>query len=1431
MSQIIRKLENGDKAPEVKQARLFKDGNRDIDLDVLIKGAGKNVDQYLQSKNWSRKKKQAFMDAYSDIMNSLDSGAIAERGVDRRYTDTTGRIQNSQGRGFDAYGEAAHFLDTIVDIVPDYQKKEEKKEKTKYDASGLMNTFRNKFFGGSDPDAIIWQGRDTKDETTGKYGTTNRAAAFAQMLDDYATSLADSDYDYEGSAFKDRKDLVSRLQAAASQLRDGTFDNNDYSALTALGIPGETARALFSVDTLEEAGKGDVDSTRSNDPELTEAEEGLAQAQKDQERQQKIDEWKKLQQKQRASDELTRKWYTPFTGFQRQVIQLPEVAYDKERYDSDLRKTKNGRQGYFESLGRLFTTYDPMTHQSGRVKNIYGQSVPYFNHIVNDMDYLNSIGALVDAGGGDYQGFKYFPQSVDEKSGTVLLYNPETRQLMREAVYRIPTLYQNIISNAIPGNDNPFAMKQGGILKFQYGGVNIDQAADNYFRALKQQQKAAEDQKVEEKAKASGRSKETQQARDTKLSDKDLDAIDIARISSAALDIGSGVASFVPAAGTLVSGITGIGSSLLNFGADWAENGLDKEDWKNLGVNLGLDVVGLLPGVGAAGKAGKIAKTLGKTLPKVIGLLSTYGVVQRSPEILESFKKLATGNYKDITTGDLQNIGTGLAALAAGSRSINSARQIKAYKKVAATGKNNIKLEDGRVVAITDDQLKEIKKAKNLEEANKAIQKATGDKTATLSSTFRGSNPFKAKFYSLKGNPTTGQEFDFNFTDNSRRKFGEHGRGGRSLDEWFYKWKTGQDRTAAPDWWNNWVNSINGKFGDRFKYNIYRRQSAKPQSSQSTTTKIAGQLPTSRRIRLREKGISDEELNRRGIYKQGGIIKAENGSPLYNQSRYGEDFLTDWAPLVTTPVTAATVDGKKNTYGKVGKAKGYIFDTTSRLNTVLGLLEQGKITNDDVSMFQRRHAGMYAGYDPSLSPVFNEQVKQYQTDWNQLGLNQSIIAPGYNTNYDIASKKPISGDSSASNWKSDGRYDQITDDRRILARREDYYNNGVLDQAKLDADVAAAKAKGYDYYLDPQSNYYMLKKIKVSTAKPEEQTQQSQPAQPQTRSTQVEGTPQQESPSKAGTWLSAFIDQAPDFLAAGRLAGNIMNNNRVAKEVKKGLKPLIEDTYNLQRRVQGDLATRQAYHSRAAGLESLAARPMTSDASLQLAGQLDARLKGDQYRAEGDLADNQAIKQSAEQAWQVQADNTARRSAVANANRARILQNNAALHQLEAGRMSSNWKSVDNFLKEREYAWRTKRNQQRQFDLGVARDYLNNKYAPTKEIRDLYDQISAKIDKGEDYSDLLEKYQTLQRNQNIQFTNDYNDIYSRIYGLHFNRPSFTPTPTLKRGGTVEAAKIRAKTESAKIFQENIKESVRNNIKMIDNLSRVTKELILKSMSL
>ena len=74
------------------------------------------------------------------------------------------------------------------------------------------------------------------------------------------------------------------------------------------------------------------------------------------------------------------------------------------------------------------------------------------------------------------------------------------------------------------------------------------------------------------------------------------------------MDLTSAISSFVPGAGTAVSGITGIGSTLTTFGADIAEDGFQLSDLGNAATGLGMDIVGLIPGFGTAGKAAKIGK-------------------------------------------------------------------------------------------------------------------------------------------------------------------------------------------------------------------------------------------------------------------------------------------------------------------------------------------------------------------------------------------------------------------------------------------------------------------------------------------------------------------------------------------------------------------------------------------------------------------------------------------------------------------------------------------------------------------------------------------------------------------------------------------------------------------------------------------------------
>ena len=106
----------------------------------------------------------------------------------------------------------------------------------------------------------------------------------------------------------------------------------------------------------------------------------------------------------------------------------------------------------------------------------------------------------------------------------------------------------------------------------------------------------------------------------------------------------------------------------------------------------------------------------------------------------------------------------------------------------------------------------------------------------------------------------------------------------------------------------------------------------------------------------------------------------------------------------------------------------------------------------------------------------------------------------------------------------------------------------------------------------------------------------------------------------------------------------------------------------------------QLRNSQAADVRRQAARPFTSDASLQLAGALDANRQATDLERQGFLADDAEIKRTKAEALKRQEDNIARRSEVANFNRASINQTNRELAQLEGARLKQNWQSVDNFL-------------------------------------------------------------------------------------------------------------------------------------------------------
>lgn len=85
--------------------------------------------------------------------------------------------------------------------------------------------------------------------------------------------------------------------------------------------------------------------------------------------------------------------------------------------------------------------------------------------------------------------------------------------------------------------------------------------------------------------------------------------------AATALDVGSGALALT-GVGNVAAGLAGLGGTAARFVSDIKRDGLDAGDLGRLGVNLGLDLLTLIPFAGSAAKAAKIAKA-GKDAAKL----------------------------------------------------------------------------------------------------------------------------------------------------------------------------------------------------------------------------------------------------------------------------------------------------------------------------------------------------------------------------------------------------------------------------------------------------------------------------------------------------------------------------------------------------------------------------------------------------------------------------------------------------------------------------------------------------------------------------------------------------------------------------------------------------------------------------------------------
>jgi hypothetical protein len=97
--------------------------------------------------------------------------------------------------------------------------------------------------------------------------------------------------------------------------------------------------------------------------------------------------------------------------------------------------------------------------------------------------------------------------------------------------------------------------------------------------------------------------------------------------------------------GTATSAGLGLTSMLTNLSADIMDDSLTKGDVaKNAGVNLGLGLVGMVPGLGLASRTGKWATNLLKWAPRLL----TLSAIKDTPEVYNSIQK-GLKDYKSLT--------------------------------------------------------------------------------------------------------------------------------------------------------------------------------------------------------------------------------------------------------------------------------------------------------------------------------------------------------------------------------------------------------------------------------------------------------------------------------------------------------------------------------------------------------------------------------------------------------------------------------------------------------------------------------------------------------------------------------------------------------------------------------------------------------------
>jgi len=1445
MSQVIRKYNSGGKSPEEPELFEWKDVGKYNKSD-LISGLYRNVDTYITNNNLSGKKADAFRTATSRLIDGIKNGTVTLNGdgtfnVSDKSLSSTGQFDKNflggeKNTDNNANNRAGDYVLSYIKSMNTYKKptvatpKKEKFDFNKY----FTGEVSRRWYGGNDIDNDNFFNRRSEEDRL-------------KLMSDIAGGITPemlSGYDLEGTIGAD--EILNRSKRFVEAINNGTLDNNDYNAFAELGGGGldrwlkpqeEQTAAVDVRGDLRKQWEAEARQKGYTD-EAIQAYIDNKQRALDEASQKEVDARNTAQEEKSHADakaieeERIRQLGASNIRNYNTISTLPEVTpYNfegvyKSRYENpwslsfsayDLNPDKSTQtvplhredgSGYYDSanIGKAV----PGTTAAQRLANDLDYYIRAAERNANDLDIKGK--ALEQLGSGEY----VIPNSYNPSTGLIRVYNPKTRQLRwvealttQTGKDRVEYLYN--IANS------PKYKAEGGILKAQQGNVidwnALNKRANEEMYERDRQAVLSKFKRIEEAAKKAAETKpsaanltpEQKAARERKPAETGFTGVDIARLGA----IGADIASMIPGLGGV-----GIAGTLANFGADIADDGLDSGDWGRLAGNIGLDLVGFIPGLGAAAKGSRVLKNLAKWAPRLLSIATAgnYGTAG-----IQSLQK-AISTPKDLTVDDYRNIAEVIKIAIGGGRGIKRGIQSHNLKNAAKTGDYQITTNKGEK-KLTANQYNEIISHKKLADQNAALQLLLKDDNLNI--------PKKAN-WRMGTNSIIRHDYDFNKTKKVMTSKGEievplvYSRSEKQIAGNMQRsFPSIPGFEKVPQWYNAY------KYR---KLNANSPTETKPSSSRPSNAKSTALVPTGKRneytkenaelqgyIRhTKEKAVADASKR-----ADGGLLIPKFQSPAAPIQRRNVRSADDlsWNNDILNSL------GLKNTLGNITPANASKYNNMQGDYAKLGF---GTSKPGDISLT----------YDPNAAA--------YQTTFNNLtSVNQDTMS-------DLVRRGRITGRGGSSDkgtqWTADGLKGDQTFLRHLGTAATTKEGMDVLKSlVPDDIDVIKNLNQGMVNFMPKlkmagitDGKGFNIPNTPIATTGLLDETVPDAPQ--DIKTTNNSGSYKLNTKGKAVTNVLSGLRTLPeDIIALGRMVGGLRANRRAADKYKEGLKPLLVDTYENVVPITGNYLAKVSADKQASNLTSLAARPRTSDGSLQLAGELEAGNRAAQMRFQGDMADADMFNRTRTLAQQESDAAKARRTDVANRNRASMLQIDAAKKQIDSARITNNYERVISpYLAGIEGRFRQNRAAGKQFDLEQARLASATKYRPQLQaLQDRYLEAQKNNDQ-EGMKAAMNDYYQLVDAQNQEMLAQRKKLTQMPWLFEKVNPVQAKIPYNKSGAKMNSADRiimqRARDfnkrmlEDNKQLHKNINESKKQQADLIKHMSSLTAELIKKGMS-